>query len=327
MKKVYLWETKTSSEDLAPGSTFWKRTILDPQLSLYVPALKALGYDPHGCIYDALRKPAHRPSSKGETPEKYGARCLDAIGEAPDKYYARGVVVRLEEESKEAAADNWNTASQMRDAKRLNIFPRNPDSCIDWGRECDYLNVCARMASIDDPVLFQHESAHVELDKGEGNLSDDLSLLTQSSMRTYRKCPRKFQFRYILRTRPLKKAATLATGTSVHDALEVYRKTGGDLDAAKKALKTEDLFVRAKEAAMVTGYAARWGAPTGIIEVEHQFRIKLINPETGAASKTFTLGGKVDAIVAVESVGELMNPAPPVSADTLEKQLEMSLDQ
>jgi PD-(D/E)XK nuclease superfamily len=343
--KVYLFETKTSSEDIGPGSTFWKRTVLDPQLSLYIPALRALGHDPHGCVYDVLRKPALEPKmatpiekreytkkdgklyknqrETDETPAEYYQRCLDAIAEKPERYYARGVVVRLEDEIHEAAADTWNTASQMREAKRLTIYPRNPDSCISWSRECDYLSVCARMADIHDPLLFQYEPAHVELDPGEGGLSDDLSLLTQSSMRCYRSCPRKFQLRYMMRMRPLKKAATLSTGSSIHAALEAYRKTGGDLEAAKKALLTEDLFVRAKETAMIIGYAARWGKPVGIVEVEHQFRIPLVNPETGAASRTFSLGGKVDAIVAVEAVGELMNPA--LAEENLESQLETSL--
>jgi hypothetical protein len=355
--KVYLWETKTSSEDISSGSSFWKRTILDPQLSLYIPALQSMGHDPHGCIYDALRKPALDPKKAtptekreytkagklyknqretDETPAEFHQRCLDAIAEKPDRYYARGIVVRLEEEVLEAAADVWNTAAQMREARRqllhgkrrLQVYPRNPDSCMSWSRECDYLNVCAKMAAIDDPLLFQHEPEHVELDEGEGNLSDDLSLLTQSSMRCYRSCQRKFYYRYVLRQRPLKKAETLSTGDSIHKALEMYRKTSGDLDAAKRALKTEDPFVRAKEEAMVVGYAARWGAPAGIVAVESQFRVPLINPETGAASRTFALGGRVDAIVAVEAVGELMNPTlqvPGAGEENLEAQLEASI--
>lgn len=353
--RVYLWETKTTSEDIQQGSTFWKRTLIDPQLSLYIPALKVLGYDPLGAVYDALRKPALQPGTvpsvdsdgvkivldragqrvrtkdgkkwrqsadakegytlqgRPETPEEYGQRCLAAIAEAPDRYYARGKPVRLEEETLEAAADTWQTATQMRDARRLNIYPRNQDSCVSWGRECDYLDVCCRMAAIDDPLLFKHEPAHVELDPGEGGLSDDLSLLTQSSMRAYRSCQQKFEYRYIMRQRPLKKAETLSTGNSVHSALEVFRKTGGDLDAARRALTSEDLFVRAKEDAMVVGYAARWGAPVGFIAIEHQFRIPLVNPETGAASRTFSLGGKVDAIVDAERVDELMVAGPVVA--------------
>ena len=59
---------------------------------------------------------------------------------------------------------------------------------------------------------------------------------------------------------------------------------------------------------MVTGYLARWGKPIGVISVEQTFRIPLVNPETGAASRTFSLGGRVDAIVETETAAQLINP-------------------
>jgi hypothetical protein len=352
--KCYLFETKTTSEDIEQGSTFWKRTTLDPQLSLYLPAIRKLGHDPRGCIYDVLRKPDQRPSSiplldesglkivhdeagnggrvrtkdgkkwrqtgdaaigyvlqsRPETPEEYGQRCLEAIADNPSKYYARGVVVRLEADEREAAQDMWNTASLMRDARRLNMYPRNVDACVSWGRECEYLSVCAGMMDLNDPLFFRfEEDVHEELAE-EGvatKLTDDASLLTQSAMRAYRSCPRKFQNRYVLRMRPLKKPETQSTGHSVHAALDVFRRTG-DLDAAKKALETTDPYIRAKEEAMIVGYAARWGQPKGFIAIESTFRIPLTNPETGASSRTFSLGGRVDAIVEAEAATELVNP-------------------
>lgn len=203
--KCFLWETKTSGEDISLGSVFWKRTILDPQLSLYLPAIRKLGHDPQGAIYDVCRKVALRPGviplldengvkivfdgsrqrvktkdgkkwrqtadsdlgyvlqSRAETPEEYGARCLEAIAEDPAKFYSRGMVVRLEADEREAAQDVWNTASLMRDARRLKIYPRNPDSCLSWGRECNYLSVCAGMMDLNDPLFFRFEigRAHV----------------------------------------------------------------------------------------------------------------------------------------------------------------------
>lgn len=361
MTQVFLWETKTTSEDISLGSSFWKRTAMDVQLSLYLPALRAMGHDPRGAIYDALRKPKLSPSgvplldddgtkivvdqngqrvrtkdgkkwrqsgdaelgyklqTRPETPEEYGQRCLDAIAEKSDYYYARGLVVRLEADEKEAAADVWQTASQMRESKRLSIYPRNPDSCVQWSRDCDYLGVCSGIADINDPLFFKQEAANVELDG-----ADDLSLLSQSAMRCYRSCQRKYYFRYVIRQRPLKKATTLSTGSSIHAALDVFRRTGGDFDAALKALMTEDLYVRAMEGAMLAGYVARWGKPTGIVAVEQMFKIPLINPETGAASRTFTLGGQVDAIVSAEAAQDLMNPVPPM---TPEEQLRLSVEE
>lgn len=356
--KCYLLETKTSSEDISAGSTFWKRTTLDPQLSLYIPAIRKLGHDPRGCVYDVLRKPSQKPGtvalldengqkivldstgqrvrtkdgkkwrqtgdsdlgyvlqSRPETPEEYGARCLDAIAEDPSKYYARGIVVRLEADEKEAALDMWNTAGQMREARRLNVYPRNPDACVSWGQECDYLNVCSGIVDINDPLFFRYEEdVHPELVEEGGNLNRDTELLTQSALRCYRSCPRKYQLKIVMRMRPLKKAETLSTGHSIHGALDVYRSTG-DLEAAKAALSTgagsdatpDDAFIRAKEVAMIIGYAARWGAPKGFIAIEQTFHIPLVNPDTRAASRTFSLGGRVDAIVEADAVGDLINP-------------------
>ncbi len=73
---------------------------------------------------------------------------------------------------------------------------------------------------------------------------------------------------------------------------------------------------------MIIGYAAYWGKPTGIVAVEQTFKIPLVNPETGGTSRTWTLGGKVDAIVEAEAVSDLVNPARPPS---LEEQLEASV--
>lgn len=59
-----------------------------------------------------------------------------------------------------------------------------------------------------------------------------------------------------------------------------------------------DAFEIQKAIAMLTGYAARWPLDEyEVLGVEVEFRAPLINPETGAESKTFVLGGKLDALV------------------------------
>jgi hypothetical protein len=357
--KFLVMEHKTSSEEIGLGSTYWRRLMIDPQISLYISAVRAMGYDVVGVLYDILRKPDLRPfkatpvelrkytkptakdpvsrlysnqRERDETPEEYFDRCMAAIVEAPDKYYQRGVVTRLGNEIDEASRDVWQTATAMRDAKRLRIYPRNPDACVQWSRECDYLSVCCGEASIDDPLLFRVEpKKHSELDAvcdgcGEvgvtksglvrydgwvdcderswlscrrcGGSGQRQDLLTQSSLRTYRSCPRKYFYRYELQARPLTlDAAPLRTGKSVHGALEVWSKTGGDLQAGLAALSTDDPYVNAKERAMVIGYHARWGSPGAVVAVEKEWSMDLVNPDTGAASRTFRLGGRVDSIV------------------------------
>jgi hypothetical protein len=61
-----------------------------------------------------------------------------------------------------------------------------------------------------------------------------------------------------------------------------------------------DLFDLARAEVMLRGYDARWGCEMDryqVVAVEAEFRAPLVNPETGAASRTWTLGGKLDALV------------------------------
>jgi CRISPR/Cas system-associated exonuclease Cas4 (RecB family) len=310
MTPVYVWEIKTTSEDLSLAGVYWRRLTIDFQVSTYLAAARSLGYDAIAVLYDALRKPAHRPmATKNETPEAYGRRVLEAITEDPERYYRRGLVTRLESELDEARVDTWQTAVAIRDSKRLKVFPRNPDACVQWSRVCDYFAVCCGEQSIDDPLLFRkNESKHVELDASE---VDGLELLTQSSLRTYRSCPRKYYYRYELQMRPLKaEAEPLRQGKSVHAALEAWSKSGGDIEFALTCLDKEDSFAYAKEAAMVTGYHARWEKPTGVIAVEKEWQMELVNPETGAASRTFRLAGRMDKLVEVPAIEAPTEPDP-----------------
>lgn len=303
---------------------FWKRLVMGLQPSIYIPAAKSVGYDVIGALYDVLRKPdlhplkatplesrkytkptKKEPASRlyadqrevDETPEEYGARCLAAIMVDPDKFYQRATIVRLEADRRESAQDVWQTAQTIRDARRLKLYPRHPDSCVQWSRVCDYFSVCAGEASIDDPVLFaRQEKKHAELDASP----DGLELLSQSSLGAFRSCPRKYYYRYELQVRPLRPAAEpLRLGTSIHRALEEFWRSG-DVQAAIGKLDTKDLYSRAKEHAMFVGYVARWNKPTGVLAVEKEWQMDLVNPETGAKSRSFRLGGRIDAIAEVE---------------------------
>lgn len=64
------------------------------------------------------------------------------------------------------------------------------------------------------------------------------------------------------------------------------------------ATATTDPFDLARAQAMIVGYDARWGGEQyEVIAVEAEFRAPLVNPESGAPSRTWTLGGKLDVLV------------------------------
>lgn len=53
-------EHKTTGSDIGVGTTYWKRLILDSQVSTYFAGAKAHGVDARRCIYDVIRKPGLR---------------------------------------------------------------------------------------------------------------------------------------------------------------------------------------------------------------------------------------------------------------------------
>ena len=181
--RIAIVEHKTTSEDIGRGTDYWRRLRMDGQVSIYYAGAAALGYPADLCLYDVLRKPSLRPKKAvaevklkkdgtpyanqqlaDETPDEFRARLLEAVAEAPDAFFARGEVVRLDGEVAEAVFDIWQTGQQLREAERLERYPRNPSACLQYGRTCAFLGVCAGEASLDDPSLFKKLSTpHPEL--------------------------------------------------------------------------------------------------------------------------------------------------------------------
>lgn len=74
----------------------------------------------------------------------------------------------------------------------------------------------------------------------------------------------------------------------------------------------------AKAEAMLRGYDARWGGEAlTVLAVEAEFRAPVVNPATGAASRTWGLGGKIDAIVREEATGRVLVVEHKTSSDDI----------
>lgn len=363
---TYVIEHKTSSADIRPGSPYWKRLILDSQISNYLDAAKALGVnDLRGVIYDVVKKPAKfplkatpeearkytEPKSRAckeckkknpaplphvedvdgvdvecvdgrivtdpggrlyanmrefdETPEEYRERLLADIAEHPDEYFARGEIVRMADEESAAAQDVWAIAERIRASQVTGRWPRNVDACDSYGRFCEYWPVCTGETTIDDPTRYRDSDEHEELSAEDGKVH--LPLITTSSMKSYRSCPRKYYYAYELRRRAVETSDALRFGTLIHRGLEAWWKTAS-LDAALAALEggeSTDPYERVRAECLMRGYHARWiDEPFYVLAVEHEFRTALVNPDTGRASRTFERGGKMDAVAKVVSESE-----------------------
>jgi hypothetical protein len=197
--EVYVLEHKTSGEALDVGSDYWRRLLLDTQISTYMQGARSLGFEPAGVLYDVIGKPQIRPykatpeadrkytkptkkdpvsrlykdqRAEDETLEEFANRLTDKIAEDPDRYFRRTEVVRLEEDERDAAFDLWQTGRAIAEGARLGRNPRNPDACVRYGRRCEFFDVCTRVASLDDPARFRRtETPHEELERGELNVT------------------------------------------------------------------------------------------------------------------------------------------------------------
>lgn len=131
-----------------------------------------------------------------------------------------------------------------------------------------------------------------------------MELLTNSRARSARACLRHHDYRYEQGIVPIVEDDNLSFGTLIHHALEAWWTAPLDqrLDRALLALDHHadkaDPYAYARAEVMICGYHSRWSAePYETLAVEVTFRAPLVNPASGRSSRTFELGGKIDAIV------------------------------
>ena len=130
-----------------------------------------------------------------------------------------------------------------------------------------------------------------------------LIVLTQSAVRAFRSCPRKYENLYVKLYRARAVSEPLYYGDLWHGIRENIWKR----EAIFWPLDI-DPYLLARLEVMAQGYIAafgHWFEGVEIVSVEEPFRIKLVNPRTDKASRTFELEGKLDGIV--RENGQLWN--------------------
>jgi len=181
--EIYLIERKTSSDDITPGSDYWRALAIDHQVSTYYAAAAALGYDVVGCIYDVIAKPRLRPQlatppekrrytkdgrlyagqrETDETPDEYRDRILEAIERDPNAYFQRGIVARDGREMVRYRQDLQDAITLIKSG----MTTRNPTACRRYGRLCEFFDVCSGAADLSDETRFRKvETIHEELEE------------------------------------------------------------------------------------------------------------------------------------------------------------------
>lgn len=138
------------------------------------------------------------------------------------------------------------------------------------------------------------------------------NLLTISRVRTNDECRRKHKLMYLDGWRSVNEGRARGFGRLVHDGLEAWWKGDGNarLIDALDAMKGDasDPFEQVAAEELLTGYHAFWGAPDqyDVLAVERTFTAPLINPETGATSRTWVLAGKLDVLLRDRATGAVL---------------------
>ena len=155
-------------------------------------------------------------------------------------------------------------------------------------------------------------------------------LSTYSMWSLFRNCRKACEYRYEIGLTPIEKDPNLSFGSLIHDCLQTWHGTR-DFAATLAIIdhacanRVSDDNVRKDwhlARAMMTGYAARYPQEEfSVVALEKTFEGPIINPATGAASRSFLLAGKVDGIVRIGDGHYILEhkSAAVIDADYLER--------
>ena len=153
---------------------------------------------------------------------------------------------------------------------------------------------------------------------------------TYSMWSLFRNCRKAVDWRYQQRLVPLQRDRNLHFGSLIHECLQVWHQRR-DLDEVLALIDRlcpnhlQDDNQRRDwhlAIAMMKAYAAQYAAEDfEVIALEKNFEGPIVNPATGAASRSFVLAGKVDGIVRIGGEHFILEhkTAAQIDSDYLEK--------
>lgn len=212
---------KTTSR--MPDRNFLK---LSPQGDTYLIALKEKGIDAKGLIWDYIRKPSIRMTQK-ETPVTYADRLKKDISERPEFYFQQYQIQRWDADIAQTQLDIWQCHKSLMTCHRDKVWPRYTCACNGMYGTCQFLGLC----SDDNELTRQAYQQVLEREFDSPEIGESVKRReSNSSLNTFRTCPRLYYWKYIEHLQPIERKEALHVGKLMHDALDcVY--ANGDLNA------------------------------------------------------------------------------------------------
>jgi len=156
--KWWVRELKTTGLNLRQ---FNQRINTSNQSTGYMYAMRKMGYDVVGTLYDYIKKPLLRKRVT-ENMHDFAKRIMADYQTKPDMYYGQIFSWRNQTEM-----DIWerDMVSLIRDMRWRKEYPRNTDNCYMYNWECDYKKIC--FEEQPDPLMvklyFRHEGKEVHI--------------------------------------------------------------------------------------------------------------------------------------------------------------------
>jgi hypothetical protein len=146
----------------------------------------------------------------------------------------------------------------------------------------------------------------------------------------FRNCRKAVDWRYLQQLVPLQRDRNLHFGSIIHECLQVWhqRRDLNEVLATINRLCADRLQNESQHrdwhlaTTMMRAYAARYATDDfETVALERNFEGPIVNPATGAASRSFVLAGKVDGIVRIGGEHFILEhkTASQVDGDYLEK--------
>ena len=128
---------------------FASRISTSAQSTGYIYAMRKLGFDVKGTLYDFIKKPLLR-KRVNENQNDFGNRIATDYLHKGDMYYGQFYSWRNEEEMQIWEED---MITLIRDMRRRKAYPRNPDACYNYNSECPYKKIC--YVKTPDPLMLK----------------------------------------------------------------------------------------------------------------------------------------------------------------------------
>ena len=153
---------------------------------------------------------------------------------------------------------------------------------------------------------------------------------TYSMWALFRNCRKAVDWRYLQHLVPLQRDRNLHFGSIIHECLQAWHQRR-DLDEVLATInrlcadRLQDENQRRDwhlATAIMRAYAARYATDDfDVVALERNFEGPIVNPATGAASRSFVLAGKVDGIVRIGGEHFILEhkTASQIDGDYLEK--------